>query len=206
MSRKQRASLRREMARITANLDPRWLAAASSQVCVGLSQLIDETVDREIEHVLAFIPHFAGEVDLTQFVAKQLHKRHVYLPRVSPAFALEFVELGRSWADELVPGEIGIPEPRAGSGRVFNLDHASVTAAIVPGLVFDHEGNRISRDRGLYDAFAGKGPMLDALRIGVCWSLQVVKTVPAESHHLLVDYVCHERGVINTTRTFSEEL
>jgi len=193
------------MKRIIGNLDRRWISAASGQLCTQLSNFMERGIDREITHILAFLAHFPGEIDLSEFLAYQLDKREVYLPRTEGNLGMSFVQIGKDWAAELEEGSFGIPEPQADQGKIYDIQHASNTAVIVPGLAFDADGNRLSRDPGHYDVFLRKGKMIDALKVGVCWSIQLLPEVPSDSHHIMMDCVCHERGYQLTARRFEED-
>lgn len=205
MSRKRRRELRDEMKLIISNLDPRWLSAASGQLCRNLMQLFDRQATQNIRHILAFTAHYPGEVDLTDFIVQQLSKRQVYLPRISAANKLSFFEIGENWSTELAPGAFGIPMPQDNVNTQFNPEWGGSTAVILPGLAFDKDGNRLSRDRGLYDIFLRKSEMTQAFKVGVCWSLQLVPEVPSESYQIMMDAVCHEREIVNMQRHFDED-
>lgn len=205
MSRKKRRELREEMRLIISNLDARWLSAASAQLCQQLNDLIDHKLDREIEHVLAFSSFFPGEIDLTDLIVQQVHKRRVYLPRISSTNRLSFFRIEENWINELERGPFGIPVPKEQPERAFDLEQGARSVVILPGLAFDRDGNRLSRDRGSYDIFLRKTEMLDALKLGVCWSLQILPEVPSESYQVMVDWVCHERECVCAARQFDED-
>ncbi|MBX7139219.1 MAG: 5-formyltetrahydrofolate cyclo-ligase [Oligoflexia bacterium] len=204
MSRKSRKALRREMVRITSSLDKRWLEAASSQICGRVGEILDRELGDQIEHVLAFFAHFPGEVDLSAIIAKQLGRRQVYLPRIESGLSMRFFSISKDWYSQLEPGPFGILQPRVEGAKVYSTTEGSRTAAIVPGLAFDREGNRLSRDRGQYDVFLTRPELVDTVKIGVCWSLQLIPAVPADSHHVMVDWLCHERDTIRTATRFDE--
>ena len=156
MSRKGRAQLRKEMKRILSRLDKRWLGAASSSLCARLGALIDSELGRNIEHILAFYPTFPGEVDLTSFIGFQLEKRKIYLPFVDQEKNLTFVRVAANWTKNLEPGPQGILQPAWNSQLEFQALEAESTAVIIPGMAFDRDGNRLSRDRGQYDIFLAR--------------------------------------------------
>lgn len=193
--RKERQSIRKDMRAVLASLDRRWIDAASREVCAHLTRALDQS-DREIAHLLAWVPFFPGEVNLSSFITEQASHRVVYLPRLVDQYAMEFVAIGDDWVQNLSRRDGKIPEPPPSVGKVFDPALAPLTAVVVPGLAFDREGNRLGRGSGYYDRFFGKAGMGAALRIGVCWSLQVVPSIPPEPHDALMDIVCHEREII----------
>jgi 5-formyltetrahydrofolate cyclo-ligase len=205
VSAKQARKMRGEMKRVLARLDERWLAAASRELSQRLCKLLDEDIPRDIEHILAWVSYFPGEVDLSHFLTAQLDKRAVYLPRCSDDRSMSFVSIGKDWLNAMESGLHGIPEPLLQSGKLFNpQQHARQTAVIVPGLAFDRGGNRVGRGGGYYDRFLAKAGMRPALKIGGCWSLQIVEHIPSQSHDIIMDWVCHERASIRTGIDFDD--
>ena len=66
---------------------------------------------------------------------------------------------------------------------------------VVPGVAFDARGGRLGYGGGFYDRFlasAGEG----AIRIGICFEVQVVDEVPMAGHDLRVDAVVTEQRVL----------
>lgn len=59
---------------------------------------------------------------------------------------------------------------------------------LVPGLAFSRKGNRLGRGGGFYDRFLGKH-CASATKVGVCFSFQVLDTIPTEPHDATVDIV-----------------
>ena len=80
-------------------------------------------------------------------------------------------------------GDFHIMEPE---GPVFT-DYASIDIAVVPGMSFDTEGNRLGRGKGYYDRFLGKVPCV--YKIGICFDFQKVDHVPAEPTDIRMDEV-----------------
>ena len=185
---------RDDMRRVLPGLDRRWIDAASREVSAQLCRLVDTSLGRPVGHILAWAPHFPGEIDLSYFIAEQLSTREVYLPRLLPNRSMTFVSVGQGWRDELEPSAFGVPQPSHEAGSPFSIADARWTAVIVPGLVFDHNGNRLGRGAGYYDRFLGNPALGDMIKIGVCWALQMCNHVPVREHDVAMDFVCHERG------------
>ena len=188
---------------VLSRLDKRWLQAASHDLCKRLSEIVDSKLDRPIKHILAWVSFFPGELDLTPFITDQMFKRQVYLPRVVGERAMTFIALKDDWMTKIEPGAYGVPGPKD-SQNVYEPGFADETLVIVPGLAFDQEGNRLGRGKGYYSNFL-RPPMSRAVKIGACWSLQLVSTLPSTSDHVLIDWVCHERGAIQTGAKFEED-
>jgi 5-formyltetrahydrofolate cyclo-ligase len=188
--------MRKEMKLILANLDRRWEAVAHAEVCHHLESLISRCAPQEVEEVLAWTPAFPGEVDLTAFIAAMLKKRRVYLPRVESAGRMVFVRIREDWASQLERGPQGILQPSAGNTELFEPEMEAQIAVVCPGLAFDRSGRRLGRGGGYYDRVLEDSTLSGAVRIGVCYSVQIVPDIPADAHDIPMDYVCHERGVI----------
>jgi len=184
------------MRMVLANLDRRWEQAAHGELCNHLSKLIPMCSSEPIRHVLAWVPCFPGEVDLAGFIGEMLRSRAVYLPRVEGAGCMQFFRIDDEWASRLETTPRGILQPEASYGQELNLDEVSGVAIVTPGLAFDRHGRRLGRGMGYYDRYLADPRMQGAVRIGVCWSMQVLAEIPVDHHDVSVDWICHERGVL----------
>ncbi len=72
----------------------------------------------------------------------------------------------------LAIGKYNIYEPQ---GTTFT-DYQKIEVALIPGMAFDANGNRLGRGKGYYDRFLPK--LKNAKRIGVCFDFQMVEQVP----------------------------
>ena len=87
----------------------------------------------------------------------------------------------------LVAGEqFGIGEP---TGPEWT-DLDAVQLIVVPGVAFDHTGNRMGRGRGLYDRLLKSTP--HAIKMGVAYGFQMLDTIPMEPHDVKMDLVIHD--------------
>ncbi len=84
----------------------------------------------------------------------------------------------------------GVREPRA---DLPAIDPGRLDLVLVPGLAFDAGGGRLGRGGGFYDRFLPAA--VGAVRVGVCWSGQVVDAVPAEPHDVRVHMLVTEDGI-----------
>lgn len=205
MSRKWERAVRRDMERVLSNLDERWVTAASAQICTNLCELVNKTLELEVRHILAFVPHFQGEVDLTQFIAAQFGDRKVYLPRVSSSGALSYWTIANDWQSSLVSGFRGIPEP-AGVCEQFLAEFSEQTLALIPGLAFDRDGNRLGRDIERVNQFFGRQSLRAIQKVGVAWSLQIMPELSMNSDHVIMDWICDERRSTRVAYDFIDRL
>ena len=71
------------------------------------------------------------------------------------------------------------------------IDPARLDLVLVPGLAFTKEGARLGRGGGYYDRLL-TGCTARTHRIGVCFSTQLVASLPTEPHDQRVDRVITE--------------
>ena len=79
---------------------------------------------------------------------------------------------------DLVKGPYGIYQPKTPT-KIYHP--RSINLAIVPGVAFDKDGNRLGRGMGYYDKFL-VGLRKGVPRIGLAFRFQVVKRLPTLSH------------------------
>lgn len=152
----------------------------------ALRRLLRLPALRHPEVVLAYAATPA-ELDLADLLARlQERGARTLLPRLR-GDDLELVAV--TDVSRLAVGRRGVREP--GGPEV---PPSEVDVAIVPGVAFDPHGGRLGRGGGHYDRLLPRLP-LDATRIGVCYSCQMVPRVPVEEHDAPVDLVVTERAV-----------
>ena len=202
MSKKKRYELRTEMKRVLSNMDERWLSAASSQTCENLKILAEKELHDNFSVILGYIPHFSGEVDIHPFLNWAAGNKKLYFPNFESS-KIEFFLAPPNWEDYVELNDYGVPGISTRE-QPFSSAIAEESLVLIPGLAFDSEGNRLSADFGYYDKFLRRSGMHAATKVGVCWSLQFVKEVPADTSHMMMDWICHERGYVKTKLDFEE--
>jgi len=90
----------------------------------------------------------------------------------------------------LVPGAFGIREP---TGK--KVPPGEIDFAVVPGLAFDLEGNRLGRGKGYYDRFL-KELKADAFLCGVAFECQVLGEIPHGDEDIPVKALVTEERLI----------
>jgi 5-formyltetrahydrofolate cyclo-ligase len=116
--------------------------------------------------------------------------RRIAVPRVDREtrtlhlHAIENVDL------DIVPGYLGVPEPRPTLPAVHPGD---VDWVLVPGVAFDAQGRRLGYGGGFFDRLLPSIPR-DAPNIAGAFDVQVVDEVPAGPHDHRID------GVVTPTR------
>lgn len=84
-------------------------------------------------------------------------------------------------------------EPSHAEDRVVRLTEIDVI--LVPGLAFTRDGQRLGRGGGFYDRLLSQLPAR-ALKLGVCFDLQIVERLPSEPHDQRVNAVVTENEFI----------
>ena len=78
---------------------------------------------------------------------------------------------------------MGIPEPIADGPVAQDPD----SLVLMPGLAFDHNGNRMGYGGGFYDKFLSQEPNHPTLAL--CYDFQMVEELPIEEYDIPVDCV-----------------
>jgi len=122
------------------------------------------------------------EVDTRDLIKKWADRKRFILPAVNgnELHLKEFTGI-----QKLVSGATyEIPEPE---GKPF-IDYDDIDLAIIPGVAFDRDNNRLGRGKAYYDKtlhrLKGKAEL-----IGICYDFQLVDKVPTEPHDVKLDGV-----------------
>ena len=105
----------------------------------------------------------------------------VVLPRVTGPATMELCLYDGPVS--LSEGAFGIMES---TGQAFTA-YQEIDLAVVPGMAFDAQGNRLGRGRGYYDRLL---PLLPrAYKIGLCFPFQLIGNVPTQPTDIAMDEV-----------------
>lgn len=66
------------------------------------------------------------------------------------------------------------------TGRLFT-DYDHIDLAVIPGMAFTLQGDRLGRGKGFYDRLL---PKIKCPLIGLAFPFQIVDTIPCESHDI----------------------
>ncbi len=69
----------------------------------------------------------------------------------------------------------------------------TIDLILVPGLAFSQDRHRLGRGGGFFDRLLA-GRAKDAFKLGICFSLQVLETVPTEPHDIIMDAMAIDDG------------
>ena len=124
------------------------------------------------------------EVYTHDFVEKWHSAKKILLPVVQGDILVLRHYTGKEC---LQAGAFNIEEP---IGKNFT-DYDEIELAVVPGLSFDKQGNRLGRGKGYYDKLL---PLLHTYNIGICHQFQAREDIPAEPFDRKMDEVWTEKG------------
>lgn len=148
---------------------------ASDKACAALRQWL---LAHPALRTIAVYSPLPGEVDLSATVRLRTNIQWVY-PKVRGT------DLTFHAGANLVSGAFGILEPADGSPEVALEE---IDTFICPGLAFDPRGGRLGRGRGFYDRMLANARP-DAIKLGVCFEIQLVEDTFAEAHDIHMDHV-----------------
>lgn len=120
------------------------------------------------------------EIYTHDFILKWSLYKEIYLPVINGDTLIlrRFTSLGNM-----------IPEPRFGilepKGEDFH-DWNDIDYAIIPGVAFDKNNNRLGRGKGFYDRILNS---INSIRVGICFNFQLIDSVPVELNDVKMDIV-----------------
>ncbi len=179
------------------NLRQRIIDLRENQDATAKSEkekLIDEKVSnlevfKKAQTVLLYAA-FRGEVSLRELKKKTIQHKTLVLPKVDKSKTqLHLYEIPD--LDYLQSGYAGILEAPE---NLKTITENKIDLAIIPGVAFDTNGNRIGFGQGFYDRLLTQ---LKCPIIAPAFEFQIVDQVPTEPHDLPVDLIITEQRVIN---------
>lgn len=70
----------------------------------------------------------------------------------------------------------------------------SIDLVLVPALAFSQDRHRLGRGGGFFDRLLA-GPAANAFKLGICFSFQLLDSIPSEPHDIVMDaVVTDDRG------------
>lgn len=120
----------------------------------------------------------------------------VYTPKVRGE-NMDFYKI--SSYKQLEKGAYGILEPVSEDMYVNNNYDKPKDIIIMPGLIFDPDGNRLGYGGGYYDRYLYKHKNL--YKIAICYDFQVTDNniISAEPHDIKPDMIITDKRIINVT-------
>ena len=92
----------------------------------------------------------------------------------------------RDLDEDLERGPLGILQPKKRSLHLFSP--AGLDLALIPGLAFDKEGQRLGRGKGYFDRFLKELPKT-VNTVGLAFDFQILESIPVSSRDIPVNFV-----------------
>lgn len=189
---KTKKQLRTEILSIRKNLTPEERLVKSHSIA---TKLVACTEFQQADKILLYAAN-KSEVDTTEIheEARRLGKS-IYYPKVE-GNEMEFYHVQD--LTELQEGFRGIREPLASDETRININPNDKICIIMPGAVFDNDGNRIGYGGGYYDKYLKNLSELLAdkniTKIAICYTCQIVETgiIPVEEFDVKYDLLISE--------------
>ena len=144
----------------------------------------------EAVNILLYFP-FRSEIDTTIIIRKALRDRKkIILPRVwHKNLDLYYIE---NYEHQLKKGSYGIMEPVPELCKPAEI--SEIDLAIVPGVCFDKNFNRLGYGGGFYDKLL---PLLNnnVKKIALCFEMQMLPEIPISNYDIKVDELITESNI-----------
>ena len=188
-----KADIRAQSAARRRERSPEDTAARSTELC---AHVLAEARWRAATSVAAFVG-VRGEPDTRPLLIAALAAgKQLWLPRMGGPRRqqIEFVAVTDLVA--LAPAPFGLLEPREGPGVA--LAETDVDLVLMPGLAFTRTGVRLGYGKAHYDgAMAPLRALPRPVRIGLCFSDELVEALPEEPHDVGVHALATELGLLD---------
>lgn len=180
--------LRKEMRKILQTLSLEERENKSQSIIQNITAL--SMVERSVT-ILGFIP-MQSEPDLSPFYdAVMALGKKVAFPCCSSNGQMVYHLVDKDWHKHLVRSPYGNLEPNKDKYSPIYLPILKPSILLVPGLAFSPMRQRLGRSMGVFDRFLAHKD-LNCFSIGVCFALQIRKTIPLEPHDFTLDLVVTE--------------
>ena len=141
---------------------------------------------------ILFYVSYDNEVSTHEMIKESLALgKHVVVPKVNKKDHTLCLSLLSKW-DDLESCAYDILEPKPDCIKEVPVE--SIDVMIVPGVVFDTQGNRIGHGMGYYDRLLQKN--VKSHVIGLAFECQLVERIPVEKHDVCVEKIITEERII----------
>lgn len=175
-------SIRQSIKRATLSLSSEEVCRQRDSVVAVLCGIIT----RRQPSVVALFSPLPDEVDITPVIDCLAEQKEclVLLPRVDASAEKPMMEFFEYQPDMLSVGAYGISEPQG--TKPYPVE--SIDLMVVPAVAFTRRGERLGRGKGFYDCYLSREGFR-AYTVGVCYSHQLLDSLPTEPHDRRVDEV-----------------
>lgn len=178
----KRATCRKHYKELRNAMTREAVVEKSRQIC---KQVLESEWYQHADMILGYYP-LGNEVDCVPILEQALKDgKRVSLPKTGKDCSMEFYEI-TSLTEDVIEGTFHIMEPKAGC-QIWNFTEESYchigektqdsakgwtnAVVLVPGVVFDRDGNRYGYGRGFYDRYFTRFPEL--FRVALAYNMQI---------------------------------
>ncbi|MBN1342470.1 MAG: 5-formyltetrahydrofolate cyclo-ligase [Phycisphaerae bacterium] len=178
--------LRQRLRKVLASIDPEELRTRSAEAC----HLLEEQPEFHRAEVVMLFFSLTAEIDTTPLILRAWQDRkRVLAPKVSWE-QRRMLPIEVTSAADIHEVRMGIREPIRG----VPFPVGEIDLVILPGLAFDHVGNRLGRGKGFYDRFLAHKDYR-AVSCALAIEEQIVDSVPVGPHDMPIDMLVTDKEV-----------
>lgn len=188
MNREEKKTLRNKILTIRNSLDKNEKELMDISI---YNKLINLDLYKKAKSIFIYIS-FSNEIDTVKIINKALeYGKEVYIPKIyREDKSMKAIRMNSF--DELEKNFMGILEPVNDSNYI---EKENIDLIIVPGVVFDKEGNRIGYGGGYYDRYLSD--IKDKKnKVVLSYGLQIIDEIEPEIHDIQVDYIISESYLV----------
>lgn len=181
-------------------------SALRKQMLLKRKELKEEFIKKSERKILQLIKEFPfyldaktimiymdyrNEAPTNQIINDALQRnKNIILPVTDDNFRITPYKLVEK--ESLITSSLGIIEPNSLICPVANPKE--IDLILIPGVVFDYNGNRIGFGKGCYDSFL---PNLrpDAVKVGLSYEFQLSESIPSEITDIPMDFILTEERI-----------
>lgn len=178
--------LRKKLRKHRQDLDDKFISEASELICGNIKGLKEFNLAKNIMMYISF----DNEVNLKKLFLEDNNKSFFAPICIDKQ---DMISVPMEGYSKLINSNVkkDLLEP-----DVANREDCKdiLEIVIVPGIVFDRDGNRIGFGAGYYDRFLNKIDK-NVTKIGVCYEFQIVESIEKDDNDIPVDYVVTEKNI-----------
>ena len=181
MSKEKKKNLRNKILSIRDSLNIKEKEIMDNKI---FNELISTDLYKKAKSIFIYLS-FGTEIDTNKIINNALQdKKEVYIPKIYKTDkSMKAIRL--SSFEDLKENSMGILEPIDDNNFI---EKEEIDLIIVPGVVFDFEGNRIGYGGGYYDRYLE--PIKDVRnKVVLAYDLQIIDSIEPETHDITFDYI-----------------
>ena len=181
MNKEEKKILRNKILIIRNSLDKEVKEAMDDEI---YNNLITSDLYIKAKNIFIYLS-FGSEIQTNNIITKALRdEKEVYIPKVYKKNKLMKAVRLKSFND-LKENSMGILEPIDDSNYI---DKREIDLILVPGVVFDLNGNRIGYGGGYYDRYLQDIKEIRN-KVVLAYDLQIVDSINPDIHDIAFDYI-----------------